>query len=146
MVAIVIKSLRRATPYKHTCLLPDSPVCLFVRGIAMALKAGFHLLRVWGRDILGKLSTLLENNYFIPIGNFTPGNYRIEIELEKDTRITAHLITEEFDMIVEDCYESSNRRIIIPVVVESSGIHYFRIYPRKPVWITRLFITTLKDQ
>ena len=99
------------------------------------------LKRVWGSDILDKLSTLLEKNYFIPIGNFTPGSYRIELELEKDTRVTAHLITEEFDMIVEDCYESSNRLINIPFVVESSGIHYFRIYPRKPVRITRLSIT-----
>jgi len=104
------------------------------------------LKRVWGSDILDKLSTLLEKNYFIPIGNFTPGSYQIELELEKDSRITAHLITEEFDMIVDDCYESSNRRISIPFVVKSSGIHYFRIYPRKPVRITQLSITDLKDQ
>ena len=99
------------------------------------------LKRVWGSDILDKLSTLLEKNYFIPIGNFTPGSYQIELELEKDSRITAHLITEEFDMIVEDCYESSNRRINIPFIVESSGIHYFRIYPQKPVRITQLSIS-----
>ena len=104
------------------------------------------LKRVWGSDVLAKLSTLLEKNYFIPIGNFTPGSYRIELELEKDTKVTAHLITEEFDMIVDDCYESSNRQISIPFVVESSGIHYFRIYPRKPVRITQLSITDLKDQ
>lgn len=102
--------------------------------------------RVWGSDILDKLSTLLERNYFIPVGNFTPGNYRIALELEQDTKITAHLITGEFDMIVEECYESSNRQINIPFVVESSGIHYFRVYPRNPVRITRLSITPSKDQ
>lgn len=102
--------------------------------------------RVWGADILNRLSTLLEKNYFIPVGKFAPGSYRIELELEKDAKITAHLITEEFDMLVEECYESSDRRIIIPFVVESSGIYYFRIYPRKPVRITRLSITTFRAQ
>lgn len=101
--------------------------------------------RVWGSDILDKLSTLLEKNYFIPVGNFTPGSYRIELELEKDARVTAHLITEDFDLIVEDCYESKKQRINIPFVIESSGIHYFRIYPRKPVRITRLSISTLNE-
>ena len=94
------------------------------------MHTSIPLKRVWTSDILDKLSTLLEKNYFIPVGNFTPGSYRIELELEKDTRITAHLITEEFDMIVENCYESSNRRVNIPFIVKSSGIHYFRIYPR----------------
>lgn len=104
------------------------------------------LKRVWGSDILEKLSTLLEKNYFIPVGNFTPGSYRIELELEQDARITAHLISEEFDMVVEECYESSNRRISVPFVIEKPGIHYFRIYPRKPVRITHLSIITIKDQ
>jgi hypothetical protein len=104
------------------------------------------LQRVWGSDILDKLSTSLEKNYFIPVGNFTPGSYRIELELERDAKVTAHLITEEFDMIVEECYESSDRQINIPFVVESTGIHYFRIYPREPVRITCLSIATLKSQ
>ena len=102
------------------------------------------LKRVWSSDILDKLSTLLEKNYFIPIGNFTAGSYRIELELEEDVRVNAQLITEDFDNIVEDCFESSKRRITIPFVIESPGIHYFRIYPRKPVRITQLSITALK--
>lgn len=104
------------------------------------------LKRVWGSDMLDKLSTMLEKNYFIPVGNFSPGSYRIELELEQDTKATVHLITEEFDMIIEGCYESNNRQINIPFVVETSGIHYFRIYPRIPVRTTRLSITTLKDE
>lgn len=102
------------------------------------------LKRVWSSDILDKMSTLVKKNYFIPIGNFTAGSYRIELELEKDARVNAHLITEEFDSIIEDCFESSMRRITIPFVIESPGIHYFRIYPRKPIRITRLSITALE--
>ena len=98
------------------------------------------LAREWGSDILDKLSTLLERNYFIPVGNFAPGSYRIDLELEQDSKLTAHMITEEFDMIIEDCYESSNRQISIPFEVESSGIHYLRFYPRSPVRITKLSI------
>lgn len=101
---------------------------------------------VWESGILDKLSTLLERNYFIPVGGLTPGSYRIELELEHRAKLTAQLITEEFDLIFEEYHESNNRYMNIPFVVESYGIHYFRVYPNKPVRITRLAITALEDQ
>lgn len=102
------------------------------------------LQRVWSSDILDKLSTLLERNYFIPVGNFTPGSYRIELELERDARVTAHLISDKFDMVVEDCYESSDGRISVPFVIEQAGIHFIRVYPRTPVRITHMSISSFK--
>jgi len=90
---------------------------------------------------LDKFTTLMERNYFIPVGNFEPGHYRIEFELEKDVKVTAHLISEEFEWVFEDCYQSSNRRISIPFLIEEPGDYYFRMYPRKPAKIIRLAIT-----
>jgi hypothetical protein len=83
----------------------------------------------------------MESNYFIPVGNLTPGPYRIEIELEKDVKVTAHLISEEFEWVLEECYQSSDRRISIPFLIEEPGDYYFRMYPGKPVRIIRLAIT-----
>ena len=98
--------------------------------------------RKWEGDALDKLTTLLERNYFIPVGNLTPGSYRVELELERDAKFTAHLISEEFEWIIEDCYQSNARRISIPFFIEESGNHYFRMYPKEPVRITRLAITS----
>ena len=99
--------------------------------------------RVWGSEMLGKMTTLLEKNYFIPIGTFSPGQYSLEIILAKDEKITVHLIAETFDMLVEDCYFSSNKKVVIPFSVEESGNYYLRVYPRTPTQITRLAIFTL---
>lgn len=51
------------------------------------------LTRDWGSEILDRFTTLTERNYFIPVGKFTPGHYRIELELYKDVKVTAHLIS-----------------------------------------------------
>lgn len=102
------------------------------------------LKRDWGSEVLDKFSTLLERYYFIPIGRFSPGRYRIELELEKDAKVIVHLISEEFDMVVEDCYVPDNRRIIIPFLIEEPGDYYFRMYPRVPVRLTRFVVTTLQ--
>jgi len=72
--------------------------------------------------------------------------YRIELELDKDVKATAHLISEEFEMVVEDCYLSSDRRISIPFLIEEPGNCYFRMYPREPVRITRLAIIPLENK
>ena len=104
------------------------------------------LTREWNSEILDKFTTLMERNYFIPVGNFTPGHYRIELELDKDVKVTAHLISGEFEMIVEDCYLSSDRRISIPFFIEEPGSYYFRMYPREPVWISRLAIIPLENK
>jgi len=102
------------------------------------------LERVWGEDILDKFATLMERNYFIPVGNLTPGHYHIEIELEKDVKVTAHLVSEAFEWVLEECYQSSDRQISIPFIIEEPGDHYFRMYPRKPVRIIRLAVTARK--
>ena len=99
--------------------------------------------RVWSSEILEKMATLLEKNYFIPIGPFTPGRYQLELKLAKDAKVTVHLVSETFDMVVEDCYLSSNRQIVIPFSIEEAGNHYVRVYPREPVQITRLAVTPL---
>ena len=102
------------------------------------------LAKDWRDEILDRFATLKERNYFIPVGTFTPGHYRIEIELDKDVKVTAHLISGEFEMVVEDCYLSSDRRISIPFLIEEPGDYYFRMYPREPVRITRLAIIPLE--
>jgi hypothetical protein len=99
------------------------------------------LKRVWEGEILDKFTTLMERNYFIPVGNLKPGHYRIELELEKDVKVIAHLIFEEFEWVFEDCYQSNNRRISIPFLIEEPGDYYFRMYPKKPAKIIRLAIT-----
>ena len=98
--------------------------------------------RIWNSEILEKMTTLLERNYFIPIGPFTPGRYNLELKLAKDAKITAHLVSETFEMVVEDCYQSSDQRLVIPFSIEEPGNYYVRVYPREPVQITRLAITT----
>jgi hypothetical protein len=112
------------------------------------MQALVPLKRVWEGSILEKFTTLMERNYFIPVGNFSPGSYLIELELEKDVKVTAHLISEEFEWVFEDCYQSTDRQISIPFIIEEPGDYYFRMYPRKPVKIIRLAITPqeLDDQ
>ena len=100
---------------------------------------------VWSGEMLEKMATLVERNYFIPIGSFTPGRYQLELKLAKDAKVTVHLVSETFDMVVEDCYLSSNRQIVIPFSIEEAGNHYVRVYPREPVQITRLAITALRQ-
>ena len=104
------------------------------------------LTREWSSEILDRFTTLMERNYFIPVGNITPGHYRIELELDKDVKVTAHLISEEFEMVVEDCYLSSDRRINIPFLIEEPGNYYFRMYPREPVRISRFAIIPLENK
>ena len=99
------------------------------------------LKKTWGSDVLEEFTTLLGRNYFLPVGSLSPGSYRLAFELEKDTRATVHLISEEFDMVVDDCFDSSNKRTEIKFLVEDSGNYFFRMYPREPVRITRLSIT-----
>ena len=98
---------------------------------------------VWSGEMLEKMATLVERNYFIPIGPFTPGRYQLELKLAKDAKVTVHLVSETFDMVVEDCYLPSNRQIVIPFSIEEAGNHYVRVYPREPVQITRLAVTPL---
>ena len=102
--------------------------------------------RVWSGEILEKMTTLLERNYFVPLGPFSPGRYSLEITLAKDEKITVHFVAESFDMLVDDCYFSSDKKVVVPFSVEESGNYYLRIYPRTPTQITRLAIFTLESQ
>jgi len=97
--------------------------------------------RIWNSEILEKMTTLLERNYFIPIGPFTPGAYNLKLKLAKDAKVTVHLISETFDIIVEDCFLSSEKHIAIPFLIEDTGNYYIRVYTRTPVQITRLAIS-----
>ena len=110
------------------------------------MKIGVPLKRVWGQETLDKLSTLVEKNYFIPVGHFSSGDYQVELELEKDTKVTVHLISEEFEMAAEDCFLPSDGKLIIPFTIEESGDYYFRMYPQDPVRIIALAITPMKNK
>jgi hypothetical protein len=100
---------------------------------------------VWSGEMLEKMATLVKRNYFIPIGPFTPGHYQLELKLAKDAKVTVHLVSEIFEMVVEDCYLSTDRQIVIPFSIEEAGNHYVRVYPREPVQITRLAVTPLSQ-
>ncbi|MEN8180559.1 MAG: hypothetical protein ABFS39_18325 [Pseudomonadota bacterium] len=55
--------------------------------------------------------------------------------------MTAHLVSETFEMVVEDCYLSSEQEIVIPFSIEETGNYFVRVYPREPVQINQLAIT-----
>ena len=96
--------------------------------------------RVWSSELLDKMTTLLERNYFIPLGSFASEQYQLEFTLAQDERLTVHLVSEDFEMLVEDCYQSKDRRITVPFTVNTAGNYYLRVYPRKPVTISQLII------
>lgn len=102
------------------------------------------LNRIWANDILQKYTTPMDSNYFIPVGNLSPGSYHIELELEKNVKVNVHLISEQFEMVVDDCYKSTDQRIKLPVFIEESGDYYLRLYPKEAVRLVRLTITPSK--
>ncbi|MCW9013168.1 MAG: hypothetical protein OQL06_05235 [Gammaproteobacteria bacterium] len=99
--------------------------------------------RIWNSEILGKMSTLVEKNYFVPVGPLLPGTYRLELSLAKDEKVTVHFVSEIFDTVIEDCFLASEKQIVIPITIEDAGKYYVRVYPRNPVQITRLAIITV---
>ena len=101
--------------------------------------------RIWNSEILETMATLLERNYFIPIGSFSPGMYRIKLDLARDEKVTIHIVSETFEIIIEDCFLSSEKQISIPLSIEDKGNYYVRIYPRKPVQITQLAIFSVNS-
>jgi hypothetical protein len=96
--------------------------------------------RIWGREILSKLATVPDQNYFIPVGSLGPGDYRLVLTLDEDTRLTVHVISEAFEMVVEDCYSSNGGEIIIPFTIAARSNYYVRLYPNIPVRMKRLEI------
>jgi len=98
--------------------------------------------RIWDTETLKKNTTLPQRNYFIPIGSFTPGHYNLEIELAKNAKMTMHIVSETFELVIEDCYQTSGQRLVIPFSIEETENYYLRVYPRIPVQITQLVIST----
>ena len=96
--------------------------------------------RVWNAEMLDRMSTLLERNYFVPVGSLLAGDYRLELDLGTDARISLQLVSETFDTVVEDCYETVEKRMTIPFTITDPGNHYVRTYPRTPVRILRLAV------
>lgn len=102
--------------------------------------------RVWLAGTLDKMSTLLEKNYFIPLGPLVAGEYRLELDLESDSRISVQLVSESFDTVVEDCYDAGQMRLKIPFAITDPGNHYVRTYPQRPVRILRLAVVPTGQQ
>jgi len=102
-----------------------------------------RLIRIWNSEMLEKMTTPLERNYFIPIGQFIPGLYSLELKLAEDTKVTVHLISELFDMVIEECFQSSNQQLVLPFSIEEAGNYYVRTYSSKPVEITQLAISVV---
>lgn len=100
--------------------------------------------REWHADLLDKMSTLLERNYFVPLGPLDAGTYRIELDLRTDGRLSVQLVSEGFDTLVEECYESTGGRIEFPVSIAAPGNHYIRTRPREPLQIVRMAIVPLE--
>lgn len=100
---------------------------------------------IWGPELLAKLSTYLEKNYFIPVGYLGPGNYRLELAFEQDEKVTVHLVSETFAMVIEDCHQSEGKRLEIPFSIVDGGNHYVRLYPARPVELQRLAVVALDD-
>ena len=96
---------------------------------------------VWNSEILDTLKTKQEKNYFIPVGNLIPDEYKLVMTLKADTKVTAHIVSEEFDMVIEDCYLSKDRQVVIPFKIDSNGQYYVRLYPQEPISISQLIIT-----
>lgn len=99
---------------------------------------------VWNREILDRLKTKQEKNYFIPVGNLVPDDYKLVVTLKADTKVTVHIVSEEFDMVIEDCYLSKDRKAVFPFKIESDGQYYVRLYLQEPISISQLIITNKK--
>ena len=90
--------------------------------------------------MLDRMSTLLERNYFVPLGPLETGEYRLELGLDTDSRVSLQLVSETFDTVVEDCYDTSGKRLTIPFTITEPGNHYLRAYPRVPVRLLDLTV------
>ncbi len=101
--------------------------------------------RVWSSRLLEEMATLLDKNYFIPLGSFFPGKYNLNLQLERDVKVTVHMVSESFDMVMEDCFQAQNGEINIAFEINDSSNYYLRIYPRSPINIKQLMITGAPD-
>lgn len=100
--------------------------------------------RVWDSELLERMTTPPDSNYFIPLGHLSPGRYRLglEIELEQNARVLIQLVSDAFEMAVEAYFSSSTGQLDIPFSIGEPGNYYFRMYPQEPVRLTRLAINS----
>jgi len=110
------------------------------------MKASVPIKKIWEEEVLVKFMTMIKRNYFIPVGNFSPGLYRIKLELDEDVKVSVNFISGKFDMIIDECYQSKERQINITTLIEEPGEYYFRMYPREAVSLIRLEITQIDNE
>jgi len=97
--------------------------------------------RLWKTGRLDALKTDPDGNYFVPLGTLSPGVYRLVLEFQQDVQGTIQLISDQFDMVVEESLASADGRLEISFPVEIAGEYFFRLYPQHPARITRLVVT-----
>lgn len=97
----------------------------------------------WESEVLESYSLPLESQLFLPLGELAPGRYRLTLDLEKEARGRLNLVAGNFDLVAEECLDSSHRRIEFPFILEEPGAYYFRFYPRQPVRVLRMKLEPL---
>ena len=94
--------------------------------------------RVWDAGLLDRLGTQPDRNYFVPLGQLVPGRYVLEARLQ--------VISETFDVLVDDCYDPARGRLTVPVSVDRAGDYYFRMYPREPAALNGLRVVVVETR
>jgi len=97
--------------------------------------------RVWDGSLLDRMTTTPERSYFVPLGPLSPGGYHIGLEFDQDVKLTIQLVSENFEMVVEEYFSASDRHLDIPFSIKGPGNYYFRMYPQESARIIRLAIT-----
>lgn len=101
--------------------------------------------RIWSPELLDKFTTLLQRNYFVPLGPLSTGDYRIEVDLDAGVLANIQLVSESFEMIVDDCFTANEGSIVIPLHIGEPSNYYFRIYPNRPTRLRRLAVLVEHD-
>ena len=96
--------------------------------------------RVWGAEVLGKFGNLLEHDYFVPLGPFEPGEYRLRLELAGPVRVNVHLVDESFEMVIDECMTPDGNGLSLPFTVERPVQLYFRLYTQEPTPLRHLAV------
>lgn len=102
--------------------------------------------RIWSSELLDKFATLLQRDYFVPLGPLPPGDYSIELLLEEESSANIQIISESFDMMVDEFYEAADKRIAIPLHIAEPDNYYFGIYPQRPTLLLRLGVLEEKSE
>jgi len=119
----------------------------------MKEKCGYHPMNipvppnlVWNEAALDKMSPLINQNYFIPIGQLSPGQYDLEFELEKDAMLGVYLVSEIFETVVDDSFLTHDGRLNVDFSIDDKKNYYIRVYPSIPVKITRIAVTNSESK